>query len=127
MAAMETEDPTPALEYAADCARHGRTDLLLEFLDAGYPVDQPDVDGNTPLMLAAYHGQTATVAALLDRGADPDRLNARGQAPVAGALFKGEDDVVRLLVAAGADLDHGSPTARETAALFGSDEHLFHP
>jgi ankyrin repeat protein len=121
---MEPEDPTPAIEYAADCARHGLTDLLLDLLDAGYPVDHPDAGGNTPLMLAAYHGHPATVTALLARGADPDRLNARGQAPVAGALFRGEEEVVRLLVEAGADLDHGHPTARDAAALFGSGQLL---
>ena len=34
-------------------------------------------------------------------------------------MFKDEQDVVRTLLAAGADPDAGSPTARETAAMFG--------
>jgi len=55
---------------------------------------------------------------LVERGADVDVRNKRNQAPVAGALFKGEDEVVRLLIGAGADLDAGTPSARDTAAMF---------
>jgi ankyrin repeat protein len=47
-----------------------------------------------------------------------DLRNKRNQAPVAGALFKGEDEIVRLLIDAGADLDAGTPSARDTAAMF---------
>lgn len=109
---------------ALEWARTGRTDELAGFVDHGLPVDVDDPDGNTLLMLAAYHGHGETLAMLLDRGADPDRLNARRQSPVAGALFKGEDDVVRLLLEAGADLEHGHPTAREAAAMFGQERLL---
>ena len=108
---------------AMDLARDGRTADLALFLDHGFPVDLQDPAGNTLLMLAAYHGHLDTVSTLVARGADVDRRNERDQSPVAGAMFKGEDEVVRVLVAAGADLDAGSPTARETARLFGQ-QHL---
>ena len=114
------EDLERIVGFATDCARDGQAELLDAYVAGGYPVDHPDPAGNTLLMLAAYHGHPGTVAMLLERGADPDRLNDRGQSPVAGALFKGEAEVVRLLVRAGADLDHGTPTAREAARLFGS-------
>ena len=74
-------------------------------------------------MLAAYRGGTDTVHMLLDKGADPNRLNARSQSILAGALFKGESEIVTLLIAAGANLDLGTPTARDTAAMFGQ-QHL---
>ena len=105
---------------AMDFAREGRTAELLAFLDHRFPVDTRDHGGNTALMLAAYHGHAETVRALLERGADADLRNERDQSAVAGALFKGEEEVVRLLVDAGADLDAGSPSARATAAMFGS-------
>ena len=109
--------------FAMDCARQGETDLLRRYVEGGFPVNHTDEAGNTALMLAAYHGHAATVAALIDLGADPDRLNERGQSPIAGALFKGEEDVVAVLRGAGADLEHGQPTARAAARMFGS-EHL---
>ena len=102
-----------------DLAREGDTERLAAYVDAGCPVDLTDASGNTLLMLAAYHGHAGTVVALADRGADVDRVNDRGQSPLAGAVFKGEDAVVTALVAAGADPDAGTPTARETAAVFG--------
>lgn len=122
--APSADDLARIVTFAMDCARDGQTQLLADFLDGGFPADQPDPQGNTVLMLAAYHGHPDTLQMLLDRGADPDRLNDRGQSPVAGALFKGEHEVVRLLVAAGADLDHGSPTGREAARMFGAEQLL---
>ena len=123
MSGLTPEHVDKVVALAADFAREGRTDELLEFLDHGLPVDTEANDGNTLLMLAAYHGRAETVRALVGRGADVDRRNARDQSPVAGALFKGEDEVVEVLVGAGADLDAGTPPARAAAALFGR-EHL---
>ncbi|MGZ4438007.1 MAG: ankyrin repeat domain-containing protein [Nocardioidaceae bacterium] len=102
-----------------DLAREGDVTRLSAYVDAGVPADLTDAAGNTLLMLAAYHGHPETVRALVERGADADRVNDRGQSPLAGAVFKGEDAVVRALLAAGADPDAGTPTARETAAMFG--------
>jgi uncharacterized protein len=121
---LTPEQTEQVVRMSLDWARTGRTEELAGFVEHGLPVDVTDEDGNTLLMLAAYHGHVATVRMLLDRGADPDRLNGRGQAPVAGALFKGEDEVVRSLVAAGAGLDHGHPTARQAAAMFGQEDLL---
>jgi ankyrin repeat protein len=121
MQTMTDEQRAKLLELVADLARVGDVAELSAFLDHGVPVDLQDGVGNSLLMLAAYHGRTETVGLLLRRGADPDLCNARGQSPIAGALFKGERDVVTLLKAAGADLDLGTPSARETAAMFGQD------
>lgn len=102
-----------------DMARQGDAGLL-EYVDAGAPVELTDALGNTLLMLAAYHGHPGLVSGLVARGADVDRVNDRGQAPLAGAVFKAEDEVVRALLTAGADPDTGSPTARDTATMFSS-------
>ncbi|MFC8598433.1 ankyrin repeat domain-containing protein [Isoptericola sp. NPDC057191] len=114
-----TADKLPVdLDQMFDLARAG-ADLLLEFVDAGVPVDHADAQGNSLVMLAAYHGHAGLVRGLAERGADVDRVNARGQSPLAGAVFKGADDVVAALVAAGADPDAGTPSARDTARMFG--------
>jgi len=110
-----------------DLARAGEEEQLAAYVDAGVPVDLTDPAGNTLLMLAAYHGHAGSVTALADRGADVDRSNDRGQTPLAGAVFKGAAEVVRALLDAGADPDAGTPTARQSAAMFGQDELLSAP
>ena len=121
-----TDEPDERLVDLAhemfDLARHGQGERLAAYVDAGVPVDLTDASGNTLLMLAAYHGHATTVARLAGRGADVDRLNDRGQSPLAGAVFKDEQEVVSVLLEAGADPDAGSPTARETAVMFGRPE-----
>jgi ankyrin repeat protein len=118
MSYLSPDETARVVELSMHFAREGMTEELLGFVDHGLPPDVQDVDGNTPLMLAAYHGHGETVRKLIERGADVDLRNNRDQAPVAGALFKGEDEVVRLLIGAGADLDAGTPSARDTAAMF---------
>jgi uncharacterized protein len=121
-----THDPD-VLRLAAkvfDLARQGGTGTLAAYVEAGVPADLTNDKGDTLVMLAAYHGHADTVAALLERGADPDRPNDRGQTPLAGAVFKGEDEVVRALLAAGADPAAGTPSAVDTARMFGKDELL---
>ncbi|MGH3624596.1 MAG: ankyrin repeat domain-containing protein [Sciscionella sp.] len=105
-------------------ARAGDTSTLIGYLDAGTPVNLCNGSGDTLLMLAAYHGHPETVTALLVRGADPNRHNDRGQTPVAGAVFKGEDEVVGALLDGGADPNAGTPSAVDTARMFGKDELL---
>lgn len=122
---MDEPDPR-AVELAQrmfDYARDGDTEQLAAAIDAGVPADLTDTSGNTLLMLAAYHGHAETVDALAGRGSTVDALNDRGQSPLAGAVFKGEDAVVTTLLNAGADPDAGTPTPRDTAAMFGQD-HL---
>ncbi|RCG30649.1 ankyrin repeat domain-containing protein [Sphaerisporangium album] len=105
-------------------ARSGETDRLCAYVDAGVPANLHNDKGDTLLMLAAYHGHAGTVRALLERGADPGRANDRGQTPLAGAVFKKQPEVVRALLDAGADPSAGSPSAADTARMFGQTEIL---
>ncbi|EXU61848.1 ankyrin [Streptomyces sp. PRh5] len=107
-----------------DLARQGDTDTLAAYVDAGVPANLTNDKGDSLLMLAAYYGHPATVSALLARGADPNRVNERGQTPIAGAAFKGEAEVLRVLLAKGADPRAGSPSAVETARMFGREDLL---
>lgn len=75
-------------------------------------------------MLAAYAGHAELTKELLKRGADPNRLNDLGQSIVAGAVFKAHDDVVRALMEKNADPRLGTPTAIQTALMFGRTEIL---
>lgn len=120
-------DPVALANWLFDLARQGDAARLAAYVDAGAPVDLTDADGNTLLMLAAYHDQPGTVAALVERGADVEAQNRRGQSPLAGAVFKQADEVVRVLLEAGADPDAGTPTARQTAQMFGRPELFGEP
>ncbi|MEU0405255.1 ankyrin repeat domain-containing protein [Streptomyces sp. NPDC006197] len=122
----ETPDPE-VVELASkvfDLARTGDADALAAYVDAGVPANLTNDRGDTLVMLAAYHGHAAAVTALLDRGAEADRPNDRGQTPLAGAVFKGEDAVIRALLAAGANPEAGTPSALDTARMFGKTELL---
>ena len=122
---QEPADDPDVLQLAAkvfNLARQGGTDTLAAYVDAGVPANLSNDKGDTLLMLAAYHGHPQTVAALLKRGADPDRPNDRGQTPLAGAVFKGERAVIEALLDGGADPTAGTPSAVETARMFGNDD-----
>lgn len=105
-----------------DLARHGDTDTVAAYVDAGVPVNLTNDKGDSLVMLASYHGHPAAVRALLTRGADPNRPNDKGQTPLAGAVFKGDDEVIDALLDGGADARAGQPSAVETAQMFGKTE-----
>ncbi|MET8473708.1 ankyrin repeat domain-containing protein [Streptomyces sp. NPDC006422] len=118
-----SEAPDPEVVELAtkifDLARRGETEALVGYVDAGVPADLTNDRGDTLVMLAAYHGHAAAVRALLERGADANRANDKGQTPLAGAVFKGADDVIRALLDGGADPAAGTPSAVDTARMFG--------
>ncbi|MGY1604987.1 ankyrin repeat domain-containing protein [Geodermatophilus sp. SYSU D00815] len=101
-----------------DLARAGASEQLVEYVDAGVPVNLTNDKGDTLLILAAYHGHPGTVAALLERGADHGRVNDRGQTALGAAVFRQSEEAVRALLAAGADPDLGGQSARLTAQFF---------
>ncbi|MBT2444584.1 ankyrin repeat domain-containing protein [Streptomyces sp. ISL-36] len=122
----ETPDPE-VVELAGkvfDLARTGDAEALAAYVDAGVPANLTNEKGDSLVMLAAYHGHADAVGTLLARGADADRANDRGQTPLAGAVFKGEDEVVRVLLAGGANPEAGTPSAVDTARMFGKAELL---
>ncbi|MEV5971287.1 ankyrin repeat domain-containing protein [Streptomyces sp. NPDC051921] len=126
MSENETPDPE-VVELASkvfDLARAGDAVTLAAYVDAGVPANLSNEKGDSLVMLAAYHGHAEAVTALLTRGADADRANDRGQTPLAGAVFKGEDSVVRALLAGGANPEAGTPSAVDTARMFGKTELL---
>jgi uncharacterized protein len=123
-----SEAPDPEVVELAtkifDLARRGETEALVAYVDAGVPANLTNDRGDSLVMLAAYHGHADAVRALLERGAAADRVNDRGQTPLAGAVFKGEEAVIRVLLEGGADPLSGTPSAVDTARMFGRTELL---
>ncbi|MFI6940105.1 ankyrin repeat domain-containing protein [Streptomyces sp. NPDC050418] len=123
-----TQVPDPEVVELAtkifDLARQGETETLAAYVDAGVPVNLTNDRGDSLVMLAAYHGHAGAVRVLLERGADADRANDRGQTPLAGAVFKGESEVIGVLLDGGADPAAGTPSAVDTARMFGKTDLL---
>ncbi|MGW5656227.1 ankyrin repeat domain-containing protein [Streptomyces humi] len=123
-----SEAPDPEVVELAtkifDLARQGGTEALVAYVDAGVPANLTNDRGDSLVMLAAYHGHAEAVRELLARGAEADRVNDRGQTPLAGAVFKGEAEVIRVLLEAGADPAAGTPSAVDTARMFGKTDLL---
>ncbi|MFI7385861.1 ankyrin repeat domain-containing protein [Streptomyces sp. NPDC049813] len=121
-----SEAPDPEVVELAtkifDLARRGETEALVGYVDAGVPANLTNDRGDTLVMLAAYHGHAEAVRALLARGADANRANDKGQTPLAGAVFKGEEGVIRALLDGHADPAAGTPSAVDTARMFGRTE-----
>lgn len=121
-----SEAPDPEVVELAtkifDLARRGETEALAGYVDAGVPANLTNDRGDTLVMLAAYHGHTEAVRALLERGADANLANDKGQTPLAGAVFKGADGVIGALLDGGADPTAGTPSAVDTARMFGKTE-----
>ncbi|WP_330456640.1 ankyrin repeat domain-containing protein [Streptomyces sp. NBC_00820] len=123
-----SEAPDPEVVELAtkifDLARQGRTEALMAYVDAGVPAGLTNDRGDSLVMLAAYHGHADAVRELLARGAEANQINDRGQTPLAGAVFKGETEVIKALVEGGADPAAGTPSAVDTARMFGRTELL---
>ena len=89
-------------------------------------IERKDLDGNTPLHIAALDGWTEAVRVLLDAGADPNGVNARGHTPVHLALNASANqyDIIRALVAAGADPCTPLPNGRSARQAAESLHHV---
>lgn len=86
-------------------AQAGDSDRLYRLLSQGYPVDDFDDLGRTPLHYAARHGHTDAAAVLLAAGADVNAHDERtaGDTPLGEAAATCSVEMAALLLDAGAD------------------------
>lgn len=113
--------------YYFEAARGGDSEILDEFIKAGFDLNTQDEKGYTALILAAYHGHGAMVGRLIEASADPCVQDKRGNTALMGAVFKGELAIAKRLLDAGCAPDQrnaSGQTAAMYAALFQREELL---
>lgn len=108
----------PALIYAMQRASSKAVNLLVNWPSTNLSIK--NLQGETPLMLAAINNQMDLARLLMARGAD---VNQTGWTPLHYAASKGHVDMMRLLIENHAYLDAESPngtTPLMMAAHYGS-------
>jgi ankyrin repeat protein len=87
--------------------RENATRVLPLLLNArGIDLDQKALNGDTPLMIAAFKANKTVVQALLEKGA---AVNKDGWTPLHYAAASGNNDIVQMLLDKSAALDALSP------------------
>lgn len=84
------------------------------FIDRGAVIDQKNIDGNTPLHLAAANMDITSTRILLEKGADHSIQNKYGNQPLWTALMEAIKavnipkgyELLEVLLSHGADKDH---------------------
>ncbi len=127
--ARQTKEPSADMEGRNDLNRYGATPFFLAARSVDVPLMQvlldlgadpfiANVDGDTPLMVAAGVGvysqgespglpeeSADAVRILLDLGAPVNDVDRNGETAMHGPAWRGSNDAVMLLLAAGARLD----------------------
>ena len=116
-----------AEEYLSVMMSVGDREATIEELaSAGADVGQSDIDGNTPLHIAATEGITNAIIPLVDAGADPVARNNGHWTPMhRAAIADPEDKAARELLAAlgSSDIDARDESGRTPLILAASKGH----
>src|SRR5579862_7764344 len=122
LACERTPNQTPLMQ----AAELGSTQLVVELISDGAPVDFTDVCGRTALMFAVAASQLDATKALLDAKANPN-LHEKGFGSTAAhfAASIGSVPIMAALISAGADVnarDNYGDTPLMHAAAHGRDD-----
>lgn len=72
---------------------------------AGIDVNQHNLSGTYPLIMAVSHGDADLVKVVLDSGGDVNIVNHPGETPLTQAISRGLEDMVQLLLDYGANVN----------------------
>jgi hypothetical protein len=101
-------------------------DYVLCLLDNGCPIDTPDAEGNTALLVAACLGRQGTVEVLLERGADVKAANAVGATSLHQSCQRNFAALASFLIEKGADVNdvtfRGGISPLMLAACYGAKD-----
>ncbi len=122
-----SEDYKELIDLYFAAARTGDDQVLKQFLDAGFPVNQINNQSYTALMVAAYYGHLSSIELLLKKGADPCIQDKRGNTAIMAALIKGELLIVKRLYQVNCSeniKNNAGLTLKEFARIYGQSDLL---
>ncbi|KAL4733879.1 ankyrin repeat-containing domain protein [Aspergillus similis] len=115
---------------AVHLAAHFDLDFLVKDLAHGYDPNTRDINGVTPLALAAQRNLMDVLITLSNAGASVNTPDNGGRSPLHWAIFNSLSDVVRFLLDQ-KDIDVNMPAARWSrytplmlAAVYGHDDYV---
>ncbi|HLF12210.1 MAG TPA: ankyrin repeat domain-containing protein [Gammaproteobacteria bacterium] len=89
----------------ATAARNADVEQVRELIAARADVNEPEADGTSALLWAAYQSSPELVALLLEAGADPNAPNQFGITPLLQASRYGDAATMAALLKGGADIE----------------------
>src|SRR5512134_2236584 len=93
-----------AVASVATAARNADVDAVRKQIAAGSDVNEPEADGTSALLWAAYQSSPELVELLLEAGADPNTPNRFGVTPLLQASRYGDAATIAELLDGGADI-----------------------
>jgi len=100
----ETGQPSKPPDVSLhEAALQGNVDAVRQHIKAGSDLNEKDIYGSTPLIVAATFGKTEVARAVIDAGADINIPNNDGSTPLHIAAFLCRTEIVKALLDKGAD------------------------
>jgi len=96
------ENPPPKVDLHTATIT-GNLEAVEQHIKAGTDLNEKDMYGSTPLIIAATFGKNDVALALIEAGADLNIVNNDGSAPLITAAFLCRTEIVRALLDKGAD------------------------
>jgi ankyrin repeat protein len=108
-----------AVASVATAARNADIDAVRKQIAAGSDVNEPEADGTSALLWAAYQSSPELVEVLLKAGADPNTPNRFGVTPLLQASRYGDAATIAELLDGGANIE-GATREGETPLMAAS-------